>query len=416
MSIEGVAGRDVHLARPGLASRPPRQRRQVSGASLMSSWQPAYEDPVDVRFGDAAARCEGVGRVRLPGGRAWRTSVVFDTYWRFAAERQLIFFRRLGGARPPWTADAILSGHRFTNAYRASDRVSQYLINRVIPEGEQSPEELFFRVLLFKLFNRIETWEYLRTFLGAVRFAEYRFEHYDAILTRALSEGRRIYSAAYIMPAPRLGARRKHANHLRLLERMMADEVPAKLTETRSLQAAYELLRGYPSLGPFLAFQYTIDCNYSVLLNFSEMDFVVPGPGAADGIRKCLVDTGGLSNADVVQAMADIANAEFARLGLDFASLWGRPLQLVDCQNLFCEVDKYARVAHPEISGVSGRTRIKQAFQPAVRPLTYRYPVEWGLDTSRLIEVPAVPVGAEPRADYYGQAKLFADGAACAVR
>jgi hypothetical protein len=34
-----------------------------------------------------------------------RPSKVFDTYWRFAAERQEIFFRRIAGASPPWTAD-----------------------------------------------------------------------------------------------------------------------------------------------------------------------------------------------------------------------------------------------------------------------------------------------------------------------
>jgi hypothetical protein len=225
-----------------------------------------------------------------------------------------------------------------------------------------------------------------------------------------MAERRRIYSAAYIMPAPRLNSGRKHANHLRLLERMMADRLPAKLAEAPSLQAAYNLLRGLPSLGPFLAFQFTIDCNYSSLLNYSEMDFVVPGPGAADGIRKCLLDTDGLIDTDVVRAMADIADAQFTRLGLDFVSLWGRPLQLVDYQNLFCEVDKYARLAHPEVRGVSGRTRIKQTFQPAVRPLTYRYPPKWGLDTSREISVPAVSIDSGSRLDCHGQARLFADG------
>ena len=30
---------------------------------------------------------------------------------------------------------------------------------------------------------------------------------------------------------------------------------------------------------------------------------------------------------------------------VEFRDLWGRPLQLIGCQNLFCEVDKYARVA-----------------------------------------------------------------------
>ncbi|MCB9475165.1 MAG: hypothetical protein H6678_15290 [Candidatus Delongbacteria bacterium] len=65
---------------------------------------------------------------------------------------------RLVGNTPPWTKGQILSGHRFTNTYRASDRVSQYLIRRVNYEGWQKPEGVFFRTILFKLFNKIETW------------------------------------------------------------------------------------------------------------------------------------------------------------------------------------------------------------------------------------------------------------------
>jgi hypothetical protein len=39
--------------------------------------------------------------------------------------------------------------------------VSQYLIRDVVYAGPQDPEEVVFRVLLFKFFNRIETWELL---------------------------------------------------------------------------------------------------------------------------------------------------------------------------------------------------------------------------------------------------------------
>ena len=38
-----------------------------------------------------------------------------------------------------------------------------------------------------------------------------------------------IYSAAYVIPPPRLGAERKHHNHLRLLELMMSDGLPDRL-------------------------------------------------------------------------------------------------------------------------------------------------------------------------------------------
>src|SRR5260370_15643889 len=84
---------------------------------------------------------------------------VYDSYWRFAAERQRIFFRRLERRAPPWTDDPVLRAHKFTNVYRASDRVSQYLIRRGIYRSDlpDDPVEVTFRILLFKLFNRIET-------------------------------------------------------------------------------------------------------------------------------------------------------------------------------------------------------------------------------------------------------------------
>lgn len=310
-----------------------------------------------------------------------KPTAVFDTYWRFAAERQNIFFKRLLNAPCPWTDDAILSKWKFTNAYRASDRVSQYLIRHVIYRADlpTSTNEVFFRIVLFKLFNKIETWQLLEENLGPLTYAEYVFKKYDRVLSNAMRNQRAIYSAAYIMPS--VGRHvRKHSNHLRLIERMMEDNLPAQLVGAPNMQRGFELLRGYPGIGHFLAYQLITDVNYSEITSFSEMDFVVPGPGALDGIRKCFADLGGLNEPEIIKMMADRQEEEFARLGLDFQNLWGRRLQLIDCQNLFCEVDKYARVAHPEITGLSGRSKIKQKFSPASESVESWYPPKWGIN------------------------------------
>lgn len=311
-----------------------------------------------------------------------KPTVVFDTYWRFAAERQSIFFKRLAEFPPPWTDDPILMQHKFTNAYRASDRVSQYLIRNVIYKGDQSPDEIFFRIILFKLFNKIETWELLTKKLGEIRYADYSYERYDRILTNAMNSGQRIYSAAYIMPSGSrsFGTTRKHRAHLKLLERMMEDEVHYRIAGSRNMHEAFTLLRSYPMIGDFLAYQYVTDINYSALTNFSEIEFVMPGPGALNGIRKCFNSLGGLNEIDIIKVVADRQHEEFERLGLKFQTLWGRPLQLIDCQNLFCEVDKYARVRHPEIAGVTQRTRIKQKFRPTSSHISFWYPPKWGLN------------------------------------
>jgi NTP pyrophosphatase (non-canonical NTP hydrolase) len=275
--------------------------------------------------------------------------------------------------------------------------VSQYLIRRVIYRSDlpDDPAEVVFRVLLFKLFNRIETWELLEQRVGPVTYAGYSFKRYDQVLTRAMTRGDTIYSAAYIMPAGgSLGHKRKHRNHLTLLERMMAAELPTRLTEAGSMQRAFDLIRAYPTIGDFLGYQYVTDINYSCATDFTEMEFVIPGPGAIDGIRKCFTDTGGLNDAEVIRFMADRQELEFARLGLDFQSLWGRRLQLIDCQNLFCEVNKYARVRHPEIDGTSGRTRIKQKFRPHPDQIDYWYPPKWGINEA--VAESRAKVGTDP--------------------
>lgn len=313
-------------------------------------------------------------------GRRISPTVVFDTYWQFAAKRQAIYEARTLSAPGPWTDDEILQAHRFTNCYRAADRVSQYLISEVIYTEDQSPHEVVFRTLLFKLFNRISTWELLKAELGEITWSGFDLVRYENVLGSSMSAGNRLYSAAYVIPPPRFGAVRKHSNHLLLLDHMMNDGVTEKLREASSMRAAFELLRTYPAMGDFLAFQFLIDLNYSDVLDFDEMDFVVAGPGARDGLRKCFGPQAAGIEAELIRYMAETQTEQFARLGLPFAGLRGRPLQLIDCQNLFCEVDKYSRVAHPEVAGLSGRSRIKQRFSALPDPVTAWFPPKWGIN------------------------------------
>lgn len=309
---------------------------------------------------------------------------VYASYWRFAAERQKVYRRRIRGDVAPWTQDAVLGCYKFTNAYRAADRVSQYLIRHVIYRSDlpDAPEEVLFRILLFKLFNKIETWQLLERSFGVVTLKSFNIDRYDAVLSAAMQRKERIYSAAYIMPpgGGAFGCVAKHQNHLNLLQYMLRDRLSRKLSRTRSMQEAFELLLAYPTIGDFLAYQFVTDINYSELVDFTEMDFVVPGPGARDGLSKCFSHFGGLNEAELIRLMADLQEQEFTRFGVAPVTLWGRRLQLIDCQNLFCEISKYARVAHPEAIGISGRRRIKQKFAPNAALPEPWFPPKWGLN------------------------------------
>ena len=319
-----------------------------------------------------------------------RPTSVYDTYWEFAVKRQNIFFNRMENKIFPWTDDEILKKFKFTNAYRASDRVSQYLIRNVIyREEDYTPEDVCFRILLFKLFNKVETWEYLENNLGEISIKTYNFERYNRLLMQKIENNERIYSAAYIMPSGKscFGFDKKHQNNLKLLEHMMRTKLSKKIAKAKSLKELYEILLSYPTLGSFLAFQFAIDIDYSELCDFSEMSFVVAGPGAKNGILKCFGNLKGFKYEDIIKYVSERQEEEFDKRNLEFKSLFGRRLQLIDCQNLFCETDKYARVAYPEICGLNDRKRIKQQYvNRNLETIDYFYPPKWGVNDNITIQ------------------------------
>ena len=320
-------------------------------------------------------RTQAVARRSRP-----RPSELYPVLWRFAVERQRIYLRRMSGEACPWTDDPVLSAYRFTNAYRAADRVSQYLIRLAYAGGEASNDTLFLRTILFKIFNRIDTWEAIIQKLGAPVAGRFGYAECDDLLAARRRAGIPVYSAAYIMPSGGRSGSPKHRMHLRLIREMIADRLPARLGRTRSLEEAYSLLLARPTLGPFLAFQYAIDLNYTALMSHPEHGFVVAGPGALDGLAKCFESLGEFTPADAIVWLADRQDEEFERYGLSFGGLWGRRLQPIDVQNLLCEVSKYTRVTHPAIKGQSGRVRIKQRFAAAgglPRPF---FPPKWGVN------------------------------------
>jgi len=305
---------------------------------------------------------------------------IFDTYWRFAAMRQEVFFNKLKNVRPPWTSDPILNTYKFCNAYRVSDRVSQYLIKNVIYDENrsQNEEEVLFRILLFKIFNKIETWEYLESKIGDyITLSNFDLEGYSNILQEAMNIGYVIYTSAYMSCASKeFGYDKKHQNHLALIDKMVVkDRVINRIVKAKSLEEIFHILESYPLLGKFMAYQLATDINYSEVINFDENSFTIAGPGAERGIDKCFIDTKGKSYADVIYWMTENQENEFQRLGLHFKSLWGRPLQAIDCQNLFCETDKYCRAAFPNLK--SNRKKIKAKFTATPQPIDYFYPPKW---------------------------------------
>jgi alpha-glutamyl/putrescinyl thymine pyrophosphorylase clade 1 len=307
---------------------------------------------------------------------------VYELYWRFAAERQRVFERRLTGAPEPWTDNPILREYKFCNVYRATDRVSQYMIRDVCYHDEEcSPEDRLFQIVAFRTFSRIETWRSIHDCLGRhPTLEDLANGGFERALGYAKEHNGGLYTGAFILCATdAYGRSVKHLNHVELFRHMfLVDNLGERLLTAKSFREVYTMLHGYPLMGDFMSYQTAIDLNYSNLVNFSENDFTQAGPGALRGIKKCFSDPGDYTPTDIVLWMVDRQGREFGRLGLPFNGLWSRPLHAIDCQGLFCETDKYCRQAVPELA--SSRTRIKARFSANPDPIRLYLPPKWGLN------------------------------------
>src|SRR3989344_7876486 len=169
---------------------------------------------------------------------------IFDTYWQFAAERQRVFYRRQLGHPAPWTNDKILLEFRFCNAFRAADRVSQYLIRHII-YGEhlsKRPEDIVFRCLLFRFFNQSETWDLLEKLYGDPCLANFDVDRWY----KDMDTGMGLFGSAYMLCGIKThGYPKKHGNYLGLVQDMVRDGLTQKILEAKSLETIYRELNKY---------------------------------------------------------------------------------------------------------------------------------------------------------------------------
>jgi len=303
-----------------------------------------------------------------------------------------------------WTGDKILQEWFFCNTFRVLDKGCQFLIKEVIEKGPQDAQEIVFRVILFNLFTRIETWQLLDKALGPLTWATYDQEKYIEVLQDAFRRQIPLYTPGFIKPAPKWEPRPNYVNHLLFLESLMSTEVDTRLPVASYMADAFEYFFSMESLGPFSAYQLLLNLSYSKVLNFHPNDFVMSGPGSLSGLRKIFGKSWKSSNKEygfhesVMRYMVDSQAFHFRRLGLEFSGLGPKklPMDIADIEHTLCEVDKYCRIKHPEIK--SGRTNVTRRFNaapntPAVNPAVL--PKAWSHRARRTPKIRPTPVSPD---------------------
>lgn len=304
----------------------------------------------------------------------------FRYYFYFIQERMNIFWKKYA-KEEHLTDDSILQEYKFTNVYRVCDRVSQYLIKDVIYKdlSRYTPEDVLLRILVFKVFNKIETWNYLCG-LTDITTDSFNVER----LSKALSQRQQsfpIFSNAYMMAGSHVrykGIKTKHQIWLQMIEdEFLEKKGLEKVLKSRSMEKVYNQLRDYPLIGDFLAYQYTIDFNYSPYLNYDEDSFVKAGVGAVRGIKKCFKSYGSCYEDAIIYTHDHFEELQEKYGYTQFRPLPGRKPKLIDLQNCFCETDKYLRAKMPELKVEN--VRIKQHYKPTQGRIDYYFPGKWGV-------------------------------------
>jgi hypothetical protein len=172
----------------------------------------------------------------------------------------------------------------------------------------------------------------------------------------------------------------KHERWLRMINNeMLQTNLFSKILKKRSLEQIYNTLQSCPFIGNFLAYQYTIDFNYSEVINFDENSFVKAGIGAIRGIKKCFHSIGGYSNEDMIKYTQENAEKYREIYGFNgFKNLFGREPSLIDYQNCFCETDKLLRIKLPNLN--LENSRIKQKYKNTNSAMTYFFPPKWHIN------------------------------------
>lgn len=121
-----------------------------------------------------------------------------------------------------------------------------------------------------------------------------------------------------------------------------------------------------------MAYQTAVGLNHSDRPSFSKDYYTQAGPGALRGLCKAFHSLGDYTPSDAILWMVEQQDAEFERLGLAFRGLFDRRLDAIDCQGLFCKLDKHCREAVPELA--STRSYIKARFSASFQGIDLFFP------------------------------------------
>jgi len=278
-----------------------------------------------------------------------------DRYFYWLHEREKIRIQKEEACeKPPWTDDPILQEFKFCQVFREDDRTTRWFRTHIREPLRDKPSVLMATVI-FRWFNFIETGRTL-------------IEH-DLLLNwdrkkaiEEITKQPKWVTGAYIVKTP--NGMDKVTGVAECISHMWKDRdwLVAKLeffrdTEQSSLVYTWNLLKNYPYMGPFMAYEVVTDLRHTYLLENADdiMTWANAGTGAMRGLNRLTgrdLDFSQRSH-DWNGEMQELLYLANARLDREWTFPWeGGGFEMREIEGGLCEFDKYSRIYKKE-----GRTR-----------------------------------------------------------
>ena len=270
-----------------------------------------------------------------------------DLYFYWIHERETIRIAKEVERRPqPWTDDPILQKFKFCQVFREDDRTTRWFKHHIRNVWRDDPEVLMATVI-FRWFNFIETG---RTLLKHNLHIEW--DRKKAI--EEITKQDQWITGAYIIKTPnrmdKVTGVAECVSHMWGDREKLVDEI----LESKSLEKAWKILRDYPYMGPFMAYEVVTDLRHTYLLRDATdiLTWANAGPGAMRGLNRLAGRSLDFCRRthpwnDEMRNLWEISRERLNPNLIDLSQF-----EMREIEGGLCEFDKYSRILNEE-----GRTR-----------------------------------------------------------
>ena len=282
-------------------------------------------------------------------------------YWQIEREN-IRLQKEVSQLPPPWTNDSILQEYKFCQVFREDDRTTRWFREHIREPMKNSPDVLMATVI-FRWFNWIPTG---RTLIehGLLK----RWDRKKAI--EEITKQPKWITGAYIIKTP--NGMDKVTGVAECISHMWQDReyLVKKIIKTESLEDTWTLLRDYPYMGPFMAYEVVTDLRHTYLLEKAKdvLTWGNAGPGAMRGLNRLTGRELGYSKRshNWVGEMQELYKIVQTKLPPHILQRNDMRYEMREIEGGLCEFDKYSRIVKGE-----GRTRsiYKQNNLPMVEDL-----------------------------------------------